>query len=177
MKKILLALAAAAAMLMTSCGGGMKIEMDNPTNETITVNIDGKKDYTLAPMELIEVKGLKKGEHTMTVNGGAEIKFALETSSLINPTLSTYVTDITEYSETPGDMDTDDWVTVEIDGEEYWGPIEVFKNQPVIKTSDINFGVLTPFKEEIETSKSGSTFLKKLFRKEDFFKYYEEAYY
>lgn len=176
MKKNLLVFAVLAAVLMTSCGGGLKVEMDNPTGQSITVSIDGDKEYTLAPMELIEVKGLGKGEHTMQVAGGPELKFNLEGNSLLNPTLSIYVTDKTEYSSNSGDMDSSNWVTVIIDGEEYFGPIEVFENQPVIKLDKINYGVLTDFPEEVETSRN-SVVHTKLFRKNDFFKYYEEAYY
>ena len=174
MKKLLLAMAAVVALLMTSCGGGLKVEMDNPTNQSITVTIDGGKEYTLAPMELIPVKGLKKGEHTMQTAGGPELKFTLETSSLLNPTLSTYVTDKEEYSANPSNMDDSDWVTVVIDGEEYWGPIEVFENQPVIQLDKINYGILVDFPEEVDTrTKVTHT---KLFRAVDYPRYYREAY-
>jgi len=175
MKKILLVAVAALAMLMASCGGGLKVEIDNPTNETITVKIDGDKEYTLAPMELLEVKGLKAGDHTMTVNGGSEIKFNLTGNSLLNPTLSTYVTDKQEYSSVSGNMDTSDWVDVIVDGEEFWGPIEVFESKPVISLDKINYGVLVEFPEEVNTSK-GSVTHTKLFRGVDYPKYYREAY-
>jgi len=175
MKKFLLVAVAALAMLMTSCGGGLKVEMDNPTNETITVKIDGDKEYTLSPMQLMEVKGLKAGDHTMTVNGGPEIKFNLAGSSLLNPTLSTYVTDKQEYSSTSGNMDTSDWVDIVIDGEEYWGPIEAFENQPIISLEKINYGVLVDFPDEVETSR-GSVTHTKLFRGVDYPKYYKAAY-
>jgi len=176
MKKILLVAAAAVAMLMSSCGSGIKVEMDNPTSQAITVAIDGK-EYNLAPMELIKVEGLKKGPHTMSVDGGADISFDLEGDALLNPTRSLYVTDVQEYSTGGGDMDTSEWVTVEIDGEEYFGPIKLYENQPVIKMDGIKIGLLEEFPDEVETLKNGSVFMTKIFRKADYFKYYEEAYY
>ncbi|MCD8185751.1 MAG: hypothetical protein LUD68_04625 [Rikenellaceae bacterium] len=176
MKKILLVAAAALLLLMPSCGSGLKVEMDNPTDQTITVAIDSK-EYNLAPMQLIEVPGLKKGPHTMSVNGGAEMNFNLDENALLNPTLSLYVTDVQEYSTDGGDMDTSDWVTVEIDGEEYEGPIKLYENQLVISMDGIKIGLLEKFPEEVETLKNGSIFMTKIFRKADYPKYYEEAYY
>jgi hypothetical protein len=175
MKKRLLGLGMIACLLMTACGSGMKVEMDNPTDQSITVSIDGK-EYTLAPMELLPIKGLKKGEHTLQMAGGQETKFTLETPSLLNPTLSLYVTDKEEYSgDGTGMMDDSDWVTVLIDSTEYWGPIEVFENQLVIPLNKINYGVTTDFPEEVETSRE-AVIHTKIFRKNDFLKYYEEAY-
>jgi len=174
MKKFLLGMGVVACLLMTACGSGMKVEMDNPTNQKITVKIDGSKEYSLNPMELIEVTGLKKGEHTMTVNGGSEIKFNLENSSMINPTLSLYVIAEQEYGT--GFADDSKWVDVVIDGKECWGPFKVIENAPVIETASLNHGVLAPFGEEIETYKSGTVVLTKIFRKDDFLKFYEEDY-
>lgn len=174
MRKILFGMGMIACLLMTACGSGLKVEMDNPTDQTITVTVDGK-EYTLAPLELLPIKGLKKGEHTMQMAGGPELTFTLETSSMLNPTLSLYVTDKTEYSGTGGDMDDSDWVDVTIDGVDYWGPIEVIENQPVIKMDKINYGVLTDFPEEVDTVRD-AVIHTKIFRKADYPKYYEEAY-
>ena len=178
MKKLLLAMAVVVAALMSSCGGA-KVEMDNPTDYEITVKIDGKKEYVVAPKELIAVTGLKKGDHTMSVDGGPDIPFTFdgEYGAMLNPTLSLYVTDVTEYSEISGNMDSSNWVTVEIDGDEYFGPIRVYENQPIISFKGIHYGVLQDFPEEVDIRKSGSVFHTKLFRKGDFFKYYDEAYF
>ena len=174
MRKFLFGMGMIACLLMTACGSGLKVEMDNPTDQTITVTVDGK-EYTLAPLELLPIKGLKKGEHTMQMADGPELTFTLETSSMLNPTLSLYVTDKTEYSGTGGDMDDSNWVDVTIDGVDYWGPIEVFENQPVIRTDKINYGVTTDFPEEVETARE-AVIHTKIFRKADYPKYYEEAY-
>lgn len=174
MKKFLLVAAAALGLLMSSCGGGMKVEMDNPTDQAITVKIDGEKEYSLAPMELIEVTGLKAGQHTMSVNGGAEMAFNLEKTSMLNPTLSTYVIAEQEYGV--GFADDSKWVDVEIDGEEYWGPFQVFENAPIIETEGLHHNVLVPFNDEIETYSNGTVIKRKIFRKGDFIKFYEEDY-
>lgn len=178
MKKHLLALAVLTVVLMSSCSFSQKVEMDNPTPETITVTIDGKKEYTLSPMEMIEIEGLKKGSHTMQVAGGSELKFELKGRSLLNPTLSTYVLMEEEYAIGGNiTLDEEEYVTLDINGEEYWGRnLEVVENAPCITIDDVNFGVLSPFKDEINTSKSGTVIMKKIFRLDDFLKYYKEEY-
>lgn len=174
MRRFLFVSAILIAFLMSSCGSGVTVEMDNPTGETITVTIDGEQEYTLAPLELIEVKGLKKGMHTMRAGDGDEVEFSLEVSSLLNPTLSLYVIVEQEYGD--GYVDDSKWWGSLIDGEEYWGPFYVFEAHPVIPTEKVDLGVLSPFEEEIKTNKSGTVVLRKIFRKVDFLDYYQEEY-
>lgn len=174
MKKVLLGTALLVCLTLASCGSGMKVEMDNPTDQPITVTLDGK-EYTLAAKELLELKGIKKGEHTMQLTGGTETTVTVDGPSMLNPTLAIYVTDKQEYSDAGGGMDDSDWVDVTIDGREYWGPIEVFENEPVISLEYVQYGVTTDFPEEVETYNE-STVRTKLFRAADYPAYYDEAY-
>jgi hypothetical protein len=167
-----------AAFLMTSCFGGVTYRIDNPTNEAIEVSIDGKSPVTVAAKEFKRIDAtISKGEHTMKVANGAEIKFTLgenDNHVMLNPTLSTYVIALQEYGI--GTTSSDNDTVIEIDGKEYEGPFPLVSNAPFIYTGNVNFQVDAPFKDEITTSKTGTVIMRKVFRKADFIDYYNAEY-
>ena len=169
---------AIAAFTLTSCFGGVTYSIDNPTDQAIEVSIDGRDAITIAPMELKRMDGtLKEGEHTMTLKDGEEIKFILDKDQvMLNPTLSTYVTALEEYSVGGGMQSSKNDTILVIDGKEYEGPFPAVSNYPFIYSGNLNYHVDKPFKAEITTSKSGTVTMRKLFRKDEFIKYYKEEY-
>jgi len=171
-----LCLLSAIVFLMTSCFGGVTYSIDNPTDQAINVSIDGKDAVSIGPKEFKRMDGtLSEGEHTMKVNDGQEIKFNLDKDHvMLNPTLSTYVKVLQEYGV--GMQSTANDTIINIDGQTYEGPFPLVTNDPFIYTGDLNFQVDAPFKDEITTSKTGTVTMKKLFRKNEFIKYYKDEY-
>ena len=163
------------AFIMSSCSGGAMYYIDNPTNKEITVTIDGKSTK-LTPNEFKKMDGsLKLGKHTMKVDDGNEIAFDIDKNHVIlNPTLSTYIIVLQEYGT--GIASDDDYTTITLDGEEYEGPFPIVTSDPFIYSGDLNLLIDKTFKEEIYTSKSGTVTMRKIFRKSDFIKFYEEEY-
>ena len=164
-----------AIFMLASCSNGATYWIDNPTNNEITVTIDGKEEIKVAANEFKKMeKTLKLGEHTMKVND-AEVKFNLDKDHVIlNPTLSTYVIVLQEYGT--GFASTENDTVITLDGEEYEGPFPTVTADPFIYSGDLNFLVDTPFKGTIETSKTGTVIMRKIFRKTDFIKFYQEEY-
>lgn len=169
---------AIAAFAMTSCFGGVTYSIDNPTDQPIEVSIDGGEAITIGAQELKRMDGtLSEGEHTMKLKDGEEIKFTLDKDHvMLNPTLSTYVTALEEYSIGGGMQSSKNDTIIVIDGTEYEGPFPSVSNDPFIYSGNLNYHVDAPFKEEITTSKTGTVTMRKLFRKEEFIKYYKDEY-
>ena len=176
-KKLLfkLALVSLFVFVLASCTEGVTY-IDNPTNKEITVTIDGKNPVKVKPNEFKKLDSpLKKGEHSMKVDDGNEIKFSMDDVKVIlNPTLSTYIAVLQEYGVAI--MSDKHDTTIILDDDEYYGPFPLVTSEPVIYTQDLNLLVDQPFKDEIYTSKTGTVTLKKIFRKNDFIKYCEEEY-
>jgi hypothetical protein len=166
------------AFLMTSCFGGVGYWIDNPTDESIEVSIDGKKSVTIEANEFKRFdETLKKGEHTMKVGDGEEIKFTFgekDNHVTLNPTLSTYVIALQEYGIGYASSDND--TIIIIDGKEYEGPFPLVTNAPFIYTGNVNFLINEPFKDEISRSDAGTVIMRKIFRKDDFIDYYKKEY-
>ncbi|MBB4036148.1 hypothetical protein GGR21_002049 [Dysgonomonas hofstadii] len=161
---------------MSSCSGGATYSIDNPTDQAISVSIDGKDAISIGAKEYKKMDGtLSKGEHTMKVGDGQEVKFNLDQDHvMLNPTLSTYVRVLQEYGV--GMQSTANDTIINIDGQTYEGPFPLVSNEPVLYTGDLNFQVDAPFKDEITTSKTGTVTMKKLFRKDEFLKFYKDEY-
>jgi len=166
----------AIAFLITSCSGGATYSIDNPTDQAITVSIDGKDPISVGAKELKKMDGtLSNGEHTMKLGDGQEIKFNLDKDHvMLNPTGSTYIKVLQEYGV--GMQSSNNDTIINIDGNSYEGPFPLVSKEPFIYTGDLNFQVDSPFKDEITTSKSGTVVMKKLFRQNDFFKFYKDEY-
>lgn len=152
-----------------------KTRIDNPTDVTITVVIDGKKSFEIPPKEQIHIKTLSKGKHTMQLDGGEIINFELDTeNAMLNPVLYPYILVREEYGT--GEFSTHDFKDLEIDGITYTGPFTPLEGMPWINSKRFHYDAITPFPGEIYT-KSGENINKfKIFRVEDFIRYYEEEY-
>ena len=167
---------AIVAFAMTSCSGGATYWIDNPTDQAIEVSIDGNDPITVGAKEFKKMENtLAEGEHTMKVGNGEEIKFNLDQNHVtLNPTLSTYVVVLQEYGV--GMQSTANDTIITLDGKQYEGPFPLVSNAPFIYTGNMNFLVDAPFKDEITTSQAGTVVMRKLFRKDEFIKYYEKEY-
>ena len=165
-----------AIFILASCSGGATYWIDNPTNNEITVTIDGKDPIKLAPNEFKKMENtIKQGKHTMKVDDGNEIAFDLDKNHIIlNPTLSTYVIVLQEYGTGMASSDND--TVIIIDGVEYEGPFPSVMSDPFIYSGDLNFLIDKPFKDEIQSSKTGTVIMKKVFRKNEFINFYNEEY-
>ncbi|MCC8186027.1 MAG: hypothetical protein LIP08_00555 [Bacteroides sp.] len=162
--------------LCTSCINFQpKTRIDNPTDVTITVVIDGKKSFEIPPKQQIRIKTLSKGKHTMQLDGGEVITFELDTeNAMLNPVLYPYILVREEYGT--GEFSTHDFKDLEIDGITYTGPFTPLEGMTWINSKRFHYDVITPFPGEIHT-KSGKNINKfKIFRVEDFIRYYEEEY-
>lgn len=162
--------------LLTSCSNEATFWIDNPTDQAIEVSIDGKSPVTVNAKEFKRMNNsLNLGEHSMKIANGEEIKFNLDKDHVIlNPTLSTYVVALQEYGI--GIQSSQNDTVFEIDGTKYEGPFPMVSNAPVIYSGDINFLIDSPFKDEIETHKTGTVLLKKIFRKAEFIEFYNKEY-
>ncbi len=166
----------AVVFLMASCSSGATYSIDNPTENEIQVSIDGKDPISVGAKELKKMDGsLSLGEHTMKVGDGQEVKFNLDKDHvMLNPTLSTYVKVLQEYGV--GIQSTANDTIINIDGKEFNGPFPLVSSEAFIYTGDLNYQVDKPFSDEITTSKSGTVVMKKLFRKDEFKKFYKDEY-
>ena len=166
----------AFAFLMASCSGGATYSIDNPTDQAITVSIDGKDPVSIGAKEFKKMDGtLSNGEHTMKIGDGQEIKFTLDKDHvMLNPTRSTYIKVLQEYGV--GMQSSDNDTIINLDGQSYEGPFPLVSSEPFIYTGDLNFQVDSPFKDEITSSKTGTVVMKKLFRKDEFLKFYKDEF-
>jgi hypothetical protein len=163
------------AALMLSCSGGAEYYIDNPTSEAITVSVDGKDAVTVNPGEYKKIEGtLADGEHTMKV-GENELKFSTDGKSvMLNPTGAVYVKVKQEYGV--GMASEDGYTTIEIDGNKYEGPFEI-QSDPAVVVSGVSYGVDEDFPNQVMMARGQTKAVKtKLFRKDDFFKFYKSEY-
>lgn len=162
--------------LSTSCSSGATFWIDNPTDQAIEVSIDGKAPITVNAKEFKKMNNhLSLGEHTMKIANGEEIKFNLDKEHVIlNPTLSTYILVLQESGVEIHSPQND--TIIEIDGKKYEGPFPIVSNAPFIYSGDTNYLINSLFKDEIEIHKTGTTVMKKLFRKDEFIEFYNKEY-
>lgn len=163
-------------LLTASCLSGATYWIDNPTDQPIEVSIDGKDPIIVNAKEFKKMdNSLSMGEHTMKIANQEVIKFNLDKDHVVlNPTLSTYVVALQEYGV--GIQSSHNDTIIEIDGEKYEGPFPIVSNAAFIYSGDINYLIDTPFKDEIETHKTGTVILKKLFRKAEFIDFYNKEF-
>ena len=176
MKKNILVLTVFISLLFQSCGllSDAVLWLDNPTDETISVIINGD-EHEIAPGELKRVDGFT-GKQKFTGSDGVEVEIDIESSSLINCTKSTYIISSVEYTSNSAIESTlPDPVIVEVGGVKYSGNFEVYTDV-VVPHGDINYNVLTPEPEEISISKS-IVVQKKMYRIKDFLADSEMDYY
>lgn len=177
MKQTIKLLSFAMALFMVSCSGGSDYYIDNPTSEPINVSVDGQAAVTVAANEFKKMDGgLKEGEHTMKVGEGAEVKFnTADGTYVLNPTGATYVKVKQEYGI--GIASGADYVDIDIDGTKYNGPFPNVYTEPVIDIAGISYDVTTPFSDQVTVVRGQTKVVKtKIFRKDDFIKFYKEEF-
>ncbi|ADV48580.1 hypothetical protein I2486_06200 [Cellulophaga sp. E16_2] len=167
MKKQILVLTVFISLLFLSCGsGGELLWLDNPTDEAISVEIDGKK-YDIAPGELKRVPDGTSGKQKFKGVDGKEVEIEINGVSFINCTNATYIECAIEYSINPNSASTlPEAVEVEIAGDKYTGNFKVHTDI-VIPHSNINYNVTEPLKDEISIT-GNSTIINKMYRIKDF---------
>lgn len=168
MRKITFASLLALLICFTACSNNTTVSIDNPTAEAITVSIDGKEDITIAANECKAVDALAQGDHTMKVNGGEEVKFALSSkSALLNPTKSRYFV----YNEVYASNTAAGENTFEKMAEN--GTLAKAFNDVVIDLSDVDYLLSDVLPKEIDMATLKSTGTKsKIFRDKELTKYF-----
>ncbi|MDO6490100.1 MULTISPECIES: hypothetical protein [unclassified Cellulophaga] len=167
MKKQILVFTAFISLLFTSCGsGGELLWLDNPTDEPISVEIDGKK-YDIAPGELKRVPDGTSGKQKFKGTDGKEVEIEINGVSFINCTNSTYIECAIEYAISPNTpTKLPEPVEVEIAGDKYTGNFKIYTDV-VIPHGNIHYKVTEPLKDEITISQN-STIINKMYRIKDF---------
>lgn len=153
--------------------------IDNPTQESISVNIDGK-DYLMETKSMKKID-LKPGEHKMTLQDGTLVNFKVSPfneGGIINPTKSLYAIYSMVYA-VEGEEDGFDPFTsiVYIDGVDYEGAIkttaDMFIDNNVYRCE---YMLREPFPETKTTYDKNYTgnIISKYFDKDEFINFYEE---
>lgn len=176
MKKIYLILG--LIFLTLSCiGPKAEFILDNPTDETINVKIDGK-DYKLDSRKY-EKMILKPGEHSLILSDGKEVKFIVYVGSqggVINPTRNDYVYVSMAYVRKGEGGVSPIEKTIILDGIEYEGPYEKINDLIIDKNEKKwSYNIYTPFPEVVETRdpKLKGKIETKLFTKKEFIDFVE----
>jgi hypothetical protein len=171
MKQLLFTVAILGSLLFSSCGFDKLVRIDNPTNEAITVSIDGEEPFTLAAFEHKRLEGIKGGKHTIKVGDNEPITFNIEHESvMLNPTQSTYIFAEEEYGA-PSMEWKESVKEITLDGKKYKGHFEIVEGNICIDMGPVNYDAVTPFPNETSGS-SGTIVRMKLYRKSDFKKDY-----
>lgn len=175
MKKLVL-IVLLMTMLM-GCSGHYLI--DNPTEDTIKVYLDGQ-EYELAGKEYIKVK-LEKGIHTVSSEKNGEKilneeKFEIsdEKSGLINPTKSEYIIYNIIYAKNSNIQSK--FKGYEVDGREVYsllGEPELLDSL-FIEDRTQGKGNIDKTPPKMMKITGEYSFLMKIFRKDDFFEFYDE---
>lgn len=173
MKKANILILTAAVLLLAACSSN-KCYIDNPTDTEMSVSIDGKEAIKIAPLEHKELEGGKPGEHTLTVNGGEELKVTIEEGvGFINPAQATYVICKEVYGSVVSDLPSN---TITIGEYDFSGPFEL-SQKLYINTDSIDLSVTQEFPESVKAAKGQpSKALTKIFREADFIAYFKAEY-
>lgn len=159
-----------SALILSSCGlNNVPCFIDNPTDQEIVVTLDGK-EHKIAPLDFVKIGDIPKGEHKYSLNGGSESIFNVETVSMLNPTMHTYVFVQEEYGSSNKNLVLTE---IALDGIIYEGYFEL-KTGLVIPHDNVNYNTITPLPEEVSVSNSSSGVVQtKLFRSADFISTYK----
>ena len=166
-------------LLITLIGCNGHYILDNPTDENIKVYIDST-EYNLKPKEFIKVK-LKTGNHTVSAEkNGTKIldnetfKIGDIPAGLINPTKNDYVIYYIIYTKDSNLQN--DFKPYEIDGKEIYSLLDSPEVTNGLFIEDRTLGKGNIDKNPPKTMKINGkySFFMKIFRKDDFFKFYDE---
>ncbi|MDR2874794.1 MAG: hypothetical protein LBV44_02550 [Methylobacillus sp.] len=189
-----------ALLVLAACSGGsgtdLPFYLDNPTDQPLTVRIDGK-DHVLAAHSGADV-ALEPGKHALSAPAVGDIEFivykrwgdqsALEEffdgndynksrrGGLINPTLADYVIvrEIYAVDDKAASHVKPGQRKIELNGMRYQGAIEIVNGLFIGK--DWKYGVHEDFAESETSSTQQSNIFAKIFTAADFDRYYRQNY-
>jgi hypothetical protein len=176
MRKILFSIA--ALLLAAGCNSKVSFTIDNPTDATLTLQID-QTAHEIGAQQSKDI-ALEAGEHSMDAPATGKIKFivyAERKGGLINPTLSdfvivgeAYVTDESKLKNfRPGGGGP-----FQLDGVTFDGPFQLANGLFIDK--DWRFVVREPFPNSLSgyDPGSGGNIFRKIFTASDFVRYFEK---
>jgi hypothetical protein len=175
-KKHLISLAALA--LIAGCSSSADFSIDNPTDTSLKLQIDGTA-YDIPAHQAKDVS-LKAGEHSMDAPATGKIKFIVyagRKGGLLNPSLSDYVivseSYVTDASKLKNFAPAGGG-PFELDGVKFNGPFELANG--LFIDNDWRFGVREPFPDSLQgyDAGNGGNIFRKIFTASDFVAYYEQ---
>jgi hypothetical protein len=169
-----------AALLLAGCGDeSLKYSIDNPTDATIALDIDGTS-YQIPAHDAKDVV-LKPGEHSMKGATVGDLKFIVYVTGkpgLINPTLGDYVITQEAYVTDESKMKNFGAIKSKIvlDGVTFSGPFQ--HTHSLFIDGGWSFGVKENFPDSLtgHDAGNGGNIFTKIFTKKDFIAYYERRY-
>lgn len=174
MKKITFILFGISVLLLASCGKLLQkdVIIDNPTENEITVSIDGA-EHKVAAFQSVEVK-LSSGEHAIGFQQegkATEQKVNIEKDGILNTTGETYVLWKDIYLENQDEFDKYvkklDEKPVTINDYEYVGDLTVYGAEDYFVPKTWNYGLDTEWPSTIQIENSYEI-KAKIYRLEDF---------
>ncbi len=178
-KAILTAVTVVLSVFLSACSpkNNSSFFISNPTDNTITVKLDGK-NYNLAPNSFEKIK-LDVGNHSYEYNGSkTDFLVTVENEGgVINPTETAHIlfhmvyeTKNSKTNFSPGNNN------VSIEGVVYKGPINIVKSKIIDnKLERIKYELDKPFPKQVKVySGSDGNIHTKIFMPKDFINFYEE---
>jgi hypothetical protein len=151
--------------------------IDNPTENEISVKVWDANAVTIAPKSHQEIK-LKSWTYPIIVNEENiwEItKWKIDGKAFLNPTKSSYIKETAVYAVEWTDFDDSKYTEVEVYGEKYYWPFEVFNDIYIKWNWTYGLDENLPDPDEVDAY-SNETTITKVYRYDDFLPMYETYY-
>jgi len=170
----------AVIVLLTACGSGVDLAIDNPTNKPVTVKVD-TLEVEIPAQEVVWVE-MGKGDHQITLENDSVVKFNFTAPVyMVNPTLSQYL-ETEEYYGSQSAYNTYNMFSaakkkdsVDYMGFRFPGNYAVVKD--LINPITWDYGPRETLPQTVEIdSYEGYAVLKKLMSPQEFFKLMRESY-
>jgi hypothetical protein len=149
--------------------------IDNPTENEISVKVWDLAAINIAPKSHQEIE-LKSWTYPIVVNEENVweiVKWKVDGKAFLNPTKSSYIKETAVYATEWTDFDDSKYTEIEVYGEKYYWPFEVF-NDVYIKWS-WTYGLDEVLPDQVDTY-SDETTITKIYRYDDFLPMYETYY-
>ena len=180
MKKVILtAMIVVLSVFLSACSpkNNSSFFISNPTDNTITVKLDGK-DYNLAPNSFEKVK-LDVGNHSYEYNGSkTDFLVTVENEGgVINPTETAHILFHMVYETKDSKTNFSPRInSLLIEDVVYEGPVNIVKSKIIDnKLEGVRYELDEPFPEQIRVSSgSDGNIHTKIFMPKDFINFYEE---
>lgn len=155
----------------------IKVQVDNPLNDSIFVNLDGKDSFWVAPKKIKNIL-LKAGKHSFTTSIKGKVYcngyFDSPFDGVMNATKSVYVVwkDIFMKEEKEEYYDNIDESEVIIHGKSYFADLKVFDENSFYIPVEWDFGLETPFPRTVSLGDEPFKLLTKIYREQEFVREY-----